>query len=57
MVRVLIIEDEIIIARFIEQQLQSSFQCTTRIALSVNEAMAAMPEMLPTPPAVRYQPP
>lgn len=47
MVRVLIIEDEIIIARFIEQQLLSSFQCTTRIALSVNEAMVAMPEMLP----------
>ncbi|AXY75025.1 DNA-binding response regulator [Paraflavitalea soli] len=47
MVRVLIIEDEIIIARFIEQQLLSSFQCTTRIALSVNEALTAMPEMLP----------
>lgn len=47
MVRVLIIEDEVIIARFIEQQLLSSFQCTTRIALSVKEAMDAMPEMLP----------
>lgn len=47
MVRVLIIEDEIIIARFIEQQLTSSFPCTTRIALSVNEAQAAMAEMVP----------
>jgi DNA-binding NarL/FixJ family response regulator len=47
MVRVLIIEDEIIIARFIEQQLLSGFQCTTRIAVSVKEARAAMPDMLP----------
>jgi DNA-binding NarL/FixJ family response regulator len=47
MVRVLIIEDEVIIARFIEQQLLSAFQCTTRIAISVNEVRAAMPEMLP----------
>ncbi|WP_315816191.1 DNA-binding response regulator [Paraflavitalea speifideaquila] len=47
MVRVLIIEDEVIIARFIEQQLLSAFQCTTRIAISVKEVKAAMPEMLP----------
>lgn len=47
MVRVLIIEDEIIIARFIEQQLLSGFQCTTRIAVSVSETRAAMPDMLP----------
>ncbi|MDF2191856.1 DNA-binding response regulator [Paraflavitalea sp. CAU 1676] len=47
MVRVLIIEDEIIIARFIEQQLLSSFPCTTRIAVSVKEAQAAMADMLP----------
>lgn len=47
MVRVLIIEDEIIIARFIEQQLQSSFHCNTRLAVSVQEARAAMREWLP----------
>lgn len=47
MVRVLIIEDEIIIARFIEQQLLSAFPCTTRIAVSGAEARQAMTEMLP----------
>ena len=47
MVRVLIIEDEIIIARFIEQQLVSGFSCTTRIAVSTSEAKAAMPQLLP----------
>ena len=47
MVRILIIEDEIIIARFIEQQLQANFACETRIAVSGAEAQAAMPEMLP----------
>lgn len=47
MVRVLIIEDEIIIARFIEQQLLSSFSCSTRIAVSAQEARIAMQEWLP----------
>lgn len=47
MVRVLIIEDEIIIARFIEQQLLSSFPCTTRVAVSVKEAREAMHELTP----------
>ena len=47
MVRILIIEDEIIIARFIEQQLQANFACETRIAISGAEAQTAMPEMLP----------
>lgn len=47
MVRVLIIEDEIIIARFIEQQLVSGFPCTTRIAVSASEAKTAMPQLLP----------
>ncbi|HEY8387787.1 MAG TPA: response regulator [Parasegetibacter sp.] len=42
MIRVLIIEDEIIIARFIEQQLQEHFNCDTRIALSSNEARELM---------------
>lgn len=47
MIRVLIIEDEIIIARFIEQQLVISFNCDTRIAISVDEAITAMAEMRP----------
>ncbi|WP_431209423.1 response regulator transcription factor [Puia sp. P3] len=47
MIRILIVEDEIIIARFIERQLQSNFACTTRIAVSSAEARTAMAEMLP----------
>ena len=47
MIRVLIIEDEIIIARFIELQLRKAFQCNTRIAISVSEAREAMEEMHP----------
>ena len=38
MVRILIIEDEIIIARFLEHQLQANFNCETRIAVSRAEA-------------------
>ncbi|MBS1664750.1 MAG: DNA-binding response regulator [Bacteroidetes bacterium] len=45
--RILIIEDEIIIARFIERQLQANFECTTRIAVSSAEVKTAMAEMLP----------
>jgi DNA-binding NarL/FixJ family response regulator len=47
MLRILIIEDEIIIARFIEHQLKSNFACETRIAVSRAEAQAAMAELLP----------
>lgn len=47
MVRVLIIEDEIIIGRFIERQLLSGFECTTHIALTTKEAMQLMPSLLP----------
>jgi DNA-binding NarL/FixJ family response regulator len=47
MIRILIIEDEIIIARFIERQLQTSFTCETRIAVNAAEVRTAMPEMLP----------
>ncbi|HEY4111576.1 response regulator transcription factor [Puia sp.] len=47
MVRILIIEDEIIIARFIEQQLRVNFNCETRVAVSREEAGIAMAEMLP----------
>ncbi|HVU94763.1 MAG TPA: DNA-binding response regulator [Puia sp.] len=47
MVRILIIEDEIIIARFIEQQLRNNFNCETRVAVSRSEAETAMAEMLP----------
>ncbi len=47
MTRILIIEDEIIIARFIEQQLQAHFACEIHIAISAAEARAAMPQALP----------
>jgi len=47
MTRVLIIEDEIIIARFIEQQLKAHFGCETNIAVSLAEARQAMPGLLP----------
>jgi DNA-binding NarL/FixJ family response regulator len=47
MIRVLIVEDEIIIARFIELQLLNNFDCETRVAISVKEAREAMPEMQP----------
>lgn len=47
MVRILIIEDEIIIARFIEQQLRNNIDCETRVAISRSEAEIAMAEMLP----------
>ena len=47
MIRTLIIEDEIIIARFIDQQLQQNFQCQTSIAVSLKEARAVMSQFLP----------
>jgi len=47
MLRILIIEDEIIIARFIEHQLKANFACETCIAVSRSEAQEAMAEMLP----------
>lgn len=47
MARILIIEDEIIIARFIELQLHNHFDCTIRIAVSETEVTEAMEEMLP----------
>lgn len=47
MLRILIIEDEIIIARFIEHQLKTNFACETRIAVSRVEAQDAMAAMLP----------
>ncbi len=47
MVRILIIEDEIIIGRFLEQQLRVNFSCEIRIAVSVDEVRVAMTEMLP----------
>jgi DNA-binding NarL/FixJ family response regulator len=47
MIRILIIEDEIIIARFIEQHLRTNFDCETRVAVSRAEAETAMAEMLP----------
>lgn len=47
MVRILIVEDEIIIARFIERQLKANFSSEIRIAVSSAEARTAMAEMLP----------
>jgi DNA-binding NarL/FixJ family response regulator len=47
MIRILIIEDEIIIGRFLEQQLKGNFSCQTQIAVSVEEVRTAMAEMLP----------
>jgi len=47
MVRVLIIEDEIIIGRYLEGQLAENFPCSTRIAVSAGEAREAMAEWLP----------
>lgn len=47
MIRILIIEDEIIIARFIERQLQTNFDCETSIAVSAAEAREAMEHSLP----------
>src|SRR6201991_5251333 len=47
MTRILIIEDETIITRFIERQLLNNFDCTTRIAVSAAEVREAMVEMLP----------
>jgi DNA-binding NarL/FixJ family response regulator len=45
--RILIIEDEIIIARFIEQQLKSNFKCTVHIAVNFNEVNKIMPQLIP----------
>jgi DNA-binding NarL/FixJ family response regulator len=47
MVRILIIEDEIIIGRFIERLLQGHFECDIRIAVSAGEARIAMADFLP----------
>jgi len=47
MIRILIVEDEIIIARYLEQELTRSFPCETRIVLTPREASVAMGEMLP----------
>ncbi|WEK33429.1 MAG: response regulator transcription factor [Candidatus Pseudobacter hemicellulosilyticus] len=45
--RILIIEDEIIIARFIEEQLTANFNCTTQVALDHLEVAEAMPQLMP----------
>lgn len=45
--RVLIIDDEIIIARFIEQQVKANFNCTTAIAINYEEVKALVPKLLP----------
>lgn len=45
--RILIIEDEIIIARFIEQQLKSNFECTVQIAINYQEVLEITPQFIP----------
>lgn len=45
--RILIIEDEIIIARFIEQQLSTNFNCNTAIAVNQQEVAETLPVFLP----------
>ncbi|HWB91708.1 MAG TPA: response regulator [Puia sp.] len=47
MVRILIIEDEIIIGRFIEQLLKTNYDCETMIAVTAAEARTAMGGFLP----------
>lgn len=47
MTRILIIEDEILIARFLELHLRQNFDCTINIAFSVEEAQSAMELILP----------
>lgn len=46
-IRILIIEDEIIIARFIERQVKDSFQAETNLALGVQEAEELVKSFLP----------
>lgn len=45
--RILIIEDEIIIARFIEQQLKANFNCNTTLAINFKEVDEVIPTFLP----------
>lgn len=45
--RILIIEDEIIIARFIEQQLKANFNCEVNIALNHQEVKKTMATFMP----------
>ncbi|ADY52967.1 two component transcriptional regulator, LuxR family [Pseudopedobacter saltans DSM 12145] len=47
MIRILIIEDEIVIARFIEQQLKIISPCKVEIALSIEEVEQLLPEFSP----------
>jgi DNA-binding NarL/FixJ family response regulator len=45
--RILIIEDEIIIGRYIQQLIGEHFDCETRLAISINEADAEILSFLP----------
>lgn len=47
MTRILIIEDEVIIARFIEQQLLKHFECSIQLAINIKEAKAVMDAFSP----------
>jgi DNA-binding NarL/FixJ family response regulator len=45
--RILIIEDEIIIGRYIQQLLDEHFDCETRLSITINEAKTEMLDFLP----------
>lgn len=45
--RILIVEDEIIIARFIEQQLKTNFNCEIALAINLKEVEEVIPNFLP----------
>ncbi len=45
--RILIVEDEIIIARFIEQQLKANFNCEVELAVNFKEVDELIPDFLP----------
>lgn len=47
MTQVLIVEDEFIIAKFIEKQIKNHFQCETAIAITVAEAVTEMERLKP----------
>ncbi|UYQ92128.1 DNA-binding response regulator [Chitinophaga horti] len=47
MTRVLIIEDEFIIARFIEKQIKNHFSCETAIAITAAETISEMERFMP----------
>jgi DNA-binding NarL/FixJ family response regulator len=45
--RILIIEDEIIIGRYIQLLITENFECETRLSITINEAKAEISDFLP----------